>query len=175
MTAIETKNFNINPSDYLNAIIEGKKFYIQFQRFGPEVEAQIIKIIHRYLEQYDLLFHKDTIISIAKELVNNAIKANLKRIYFESKGLDINNPSHYREGMDSFKDDVFESQDNKTHISLDGSKYVVRITFDASGGNIKINVKNNITILESELKKIKSRINKAYKYNDIAELTPNFT
>lgn len=169
MTAIETKNFNINPSDYLNAIIKGNEFYIQFQRFGPEVEAQIIKIIHRYLEQYDLLFHKDTVISITKELINNAIKANLKRIYFEKKGLDISNPAEYRQGMDSFKDEVFESQNNETHASLEGSKYVVRITFSSSGGNITVNVKNNISILESELNKIKSRINKAYKYNDIAE------
>lgn len=169
MTAIETKYFNINPTDYLNAIIKGNEFYIQFQRFGPEVEAQIIKIIHRYLEQYDLLFHKDTIISITKELVNNAIKANAKRIYFESSGLDIGNPAQYRKGMETFKEHVFESQNAEILSSLDGSKYVVRITFSTSSDNILVNIKNNVTILEPELKKIKSRISKAYKYNDIAE------
>lgn len=169
MTDIETKNFNINPVNYLDAIINENPFYIQFKRFGSEVEAQIIKMIHRYLEQYDLLFHKDTIISITKELVNNAIKANLKRIYFKSSGLDIRNPVQYREGMETFKEHVFQSQNNDALSSLEESQYVVRVTFFTSSDNMQINVKNNIIILEPELKKIKARINKAYKYNDITE------
>lgn len=169
MTEIDTKYFFIKPPDYLNSIIHGEDFYIQFQRFGPETEAQVIKIIHRYLEQYDLIFHKDTILSIVKELVNNAIKANLKRIYFESKGLDIQNPANYREGMESFKEDVFETPGSATIAALDGSKYIVRVSFATSGNNIRIEVRNNIPILESELNKIKARVNKAYKYQDIAE------
>lgn len=169
MTEIDTKYFFIKPPDYLKSIINGEDFYIQFQRFGPETEAQVIKIIHRYLEQYDLIFHKDTILSIVKELINNAIKANLKRIYFESKGLDIQNSAHYREGMETFKEDVFETPNSSVIASLDGSKYIVRVSFSTSGNNIRIEVRNNIPILESELNKIRSRVNKAYKYHDIAE------
>ncbi len=169
MTYIEKKDFSIYPVNYLDAIIEGNPFYIQFKKFEPEIEAQTIKIIHRYLEQYDLLFHKNTIISIIKELISNAVKANLKRIYFESSELDIDNPAHYRKGMETFKEYVFQSQKSKILSLLNESKYAVKVTFSASNDIIQINVKNNIAILEPELKKIKSRVSKAYRYNNIAE------
>ncbi len=165
----ETKNYFIKPADYIVALISGDEFYIQFQRFSSEVEAQIIKIIHRYLEQYDLLFHKDTIISIIKELINNAIKANLKRLYFESCDLNINDVKNYRAGMETFKDDVFQAGHEDLISSLDGSKYIVRVTFSSKNNKININVINNIPMLNSELDKIKARVNKAYKYKDMSE------
>jgi len=169
LAQIESKEFFIKPEDYQKALSLEESFFIQFQRFTQEVDSQIIKMIHRYLEHYDLLFHKDTIISIVKELINNAIKANLKRLYFESTGLNINDNSNYRIGMEKFKEEVFQSEDSDLIKSLPGSKYMVRVSFSNTNDSLSINVINNIPILESEMNKIKSRVTKAYKYQDISE------
>lgn len=103
MAKTESKDFFIKPEDYNKAIVSGDEFFIQFQRFTLEVDSQIIKMIHRYLEHYDLLFHKEAIITIVKELINNAIKANLKRLYFEVSELNINDIKDYRQGMKNLK------------------------------------------------------------------------
>lgn len=169
MAQIDSKEFFIKPEDYYKALNSQEDFFIQFQRFTQDVDSQIIKMIHRYLEHYDLLFHKDTIISIIKELINNAIKANLKRLYFESAGLNINDSSNYRQGMETFKDTVFQSNESELIKSLQGSRYMVRVTFSSTSENLSISVINNNPILESELNKIKSRVAKAYKYQDISE------
>jgi len=169
LSETEIKGFFVKPPDYLKAISGGEEFFIQFQRYSPEIDSLLIKMIHRFLEQSDMLFFKETVISIAKELVNNAIKANLKRLYFTIKGLDLNNQANYREGMENFKDEVFQADDNDTLQSLDSSKFVVRVHFSTKNNHLNISVINNNPILEAELNKIKARINKAYMYTDMSD------
>lgn len=169
MAQQDSKEFFIKPEDYRKALNSEEDFFIQFQQFTQDVDSQIIKIIHRFLEHYDMLFHKDTIISIIKELINNAIKANLKRLYFESAGLNINDNGNYRQGMETFKDQVFQSCESEIITALQGSKYMVRVSFGSKNENLSISVINNNPIIESEMNKIKSRVAKAYKYQDISE------
>ncbi len=163
------QNYIISPPDFKEAINNDESFYIQFSSFTPDVEATIIKIIHRYLERYDIIYIKNTIITVAKELINNAIKANVKRLYFKLKNLDITKPEDYRNGMDTFKTDTFHGDTEEIFDKLNKSKLVVRVSFKTTENHIHINIINNIPILDSELSKTNSRIKKAYKYNDIAE------
>ncbi|HOW81783.1 MAG TPA: HDOD domain-containing protein [Spirochaetota bacterium] len=165
----EEKKYTITPPDFKTAITEGKDFYIQFHLIDMDVEAQIIKIVHRYLEKFDILYIKDTIITVLKELINNSIKANIKRLYFKLKGLDINKTEDYRTGMETFKEDIYQSGDDEIFNKLEESNLVVRISFKNTENHIHINVINNIPILDSEIMKINSRIKKAYKYVDISD------
>ena len=169
MIQTETKDFLIKPDNYLEALSSKKDFYIQFKKFTEDAESNIIILIHKFLENYDLLYYKDTVISIVEELINNAIKANLKRVYFESLKLDINNTKDYRKGMNNFKDELFQKEENGMMKSLQTSKYIVRVKFSIINENLAISIINNSQILESELSKIKSRVTKAYKYKNITE------
>lgn len=166
---MEAADYFTKPSDYTQAITSGDDFYIQFKKFTTDTDSHILKILHRYLEHYDLLFHKDTIITIIREMINNAIKANLKRLYFEKQNLDINDMKSYREGMDKFKDDVFQTTDNEYMNSLSTAKYVVRVNFSVRNESLIISIMNNAPIIESEMNKIKARVSKAFKYHDISE------
>lgn len=169
LSEAESKGYFIKPPDYINAILSGEEFFIQFQRFTPEIDSILIKIIHRFLEQHDILFIKDSVISITKELVNNAVKANLKRLFFNIKGLDMNVQKNYREGMDEFREAVFQTEDNDIIKSLEGSRFVVRVNFSCKNNYLHISVINNNPIIEAEMNKIKARINKAYMYTDMSE------
>lgn len=166
---MESNDFFTKPYDYKQAIASGDDFYIQFKRLTSNTDSQIVKIIHRYLEHYDLLFHKDTIITIVREMINNAIKANLKRLYFEKINLDINDVKSYRDGMESFKEEVFRAGENEYMESLANAKFVVRVNFSVRNDSLIISIMNNAPILESEMNKIKARVSKAYKYQDISE------
>ena len=163
------KEIIISPPDYKEAINSESEFYVQFYNFIPDVEAIIIKIVHRYLEKYDILYIKDTVMAVIKEMINNAVKANVKRLYFKIKNLNIANPEEYRTGMETFKADTYQSDNTEYLDKLYDSKLVVRASFKATDEHIHINIINNIPILDTELAKINSRIKKAFKYNDISE------
>ncbi len=159
---------SINPPNFKDAIKNGEDLYIQFSMMSSDVEATIIKVLHRYLEYYDILYMKDMLVTVLKELINNAIKANAKRLYFKKQSLDIQDRDHYRKGMETFKEDVFV---DATDIfeQLHDARLIVRVFFKVLPDNLRISVINNIAILEEELQKVNSRIKKAYQYVDISE------
>jgi HD-like signal output (HDOD) protein len=163
------KNYTINTPDYKAAIREEKDFFIQFNLLTPDVEAIIIKILHHYLEKFDILYIKDTVLTVMKELINNSIKANLKRLYFKTKGLDINKTEDYRTGMETFKNEIYSRESDEYFQKASGSNLIVRVAFKSTASLLHVNIINNTPILDNELKKIQSRISKAYKYTDISE------
>jgi len=72
----------ISAEDYTLAITEGKLFYLEFQVFDADAEACFLRILRRFLSHADLLYSRDVLITILKELINNAVKANAKRLFF---------------------------------------------------------------------------------------------
>jgi len=165
---IENNPIVLNPKNYREAIDNNNDFYLQFSVFTPEAESHLIKVLHLYLEKLDLLYLKDMLVTIIKELINNAIKANAKRLYFKSRNMDITKKDEYRQGMEDFKDDVFVKGSDLLQKLAD-SKLVVRVFFKAEKENFRINIINNIPILEEELNKIHARQKKAYSYADISD------
>jgi HD-like signal output (HDOD) protein len=163
------KNYVISPADFRQCIESGSEFQIQFNCWHNETEAAVTRIIYRFLEKYDIHYLRETVVNIMKELVNNAIKANLKRLYFQMKNLDINKTDDYRTGMESFKAETYQPDDTTYLDQLDASDLHVRIVFGTSDTHISIGIHNNSPILEVELSKIQSRVKKAFKYTDIAE------
>jgi len=168
LQVIEENPYILKPSDYKKSIISNERFYIQFNFFSLEVEAIFMKIIHRYLEKHDILYLKDMIITVLREIITNAVKANAKRLYFKLMKLDISKKEDYWKGMRSFKADVYSSEtdifDKLKQVNL-----LVRVLFEYQPDSLEIHIINNSPIIEEELKKIESRINKAYLYNDISE------
>jgi HD-like signal output (HDOD) protein len=158
----------LNPTDYKEAIRNGEDFYIQFSLFTPDVEEVVHKTLHRYLENYDLLYMKDMLLTTVKEFINNAVKANAKRLFFIQNQLDIKSKEEYIKGMETFKEEVFV-QDSPILQALPQANYIVRVFFKVLPERLRVSVINNTPILEEELKKVESRIKKAYQYSDITE------
>lgn len=163
------RNYVISPENYRQCIESGSEFYIQFNSWQNRTEAAVTRIIYRFLEKYDIHYLRETVVNIMKELVNNAVKANLKRLYFGMKNLDIHTTEDYRIGMESFKAETYQPDDTTYIDQLEKSDLHVRIVFTTSESHIRIAITNNSPILEVELAKIQSRVKKAFKYTDIAE------
>ena len=163
------EDFIIKPPDYKEAVKTAKEIYIQFYYLSPEVESSLVKILHRFLERYDLLYMKDVLYTVLKELINNAIKANIKRIYFQAQGLTIDDKDAYRTGMEKFKEDTYGNDSKYDFSDLKKEKMLVRVSFIAHSDKMIFHVINNVPILDEEIAKIEARVKKAYKYNDISE------
>ena len=152
----------------MQAIKDDKEIYIQFYSLTSAVESSVIKLLHRFLEHNDLLYLKDMLLTVLKELINNAIKANLKRLFFNEKDLDITKPECYNKGMETFKDETYTDKSLGVE-KLIPAKLVVRVSFISRNGKLQLYVINNSPILDEELEKIKVRTKKASMYTDISE------
>lgn len=158
----------ITPNDFQNAIIKGDDFTFEFSYLDKESEVLLLRMVSRYLARIDRLFLRDAITTIVKELVNNAVKANAKRLYFINCKLDIHDPQDYSKGMKSFRKDVL-FENSETINALSATPLRVIVTFSQHSKMPNIVVSNNIPIVEDELQKIRQRIAKAYEYKDITE------
>ena len=156
----------ISVEDYTLAITEGKLFYMEFQVFDADAEACFLRILRRFLSHADLLYSRDVLITILKELINNAVKANAKRLFFQRMNLDIR--KDYFEGMTSFSSSVLRP-DGDLMVAMQSSDYKVRIYFENRNSDYIISVWNNTPIVPEEIERINSRIEKARHYSNISE------
>ncbi|MCR5402107.1 MAG: HDOD domain-containing protein [Treponema sp.] len=102
------------------------------------------------------------------ELITNAKKANTKRVYFKDKGLDINNPEDYEEGMKSFKVDTLSNINyylsNQKHEGL-----YVRLVIQVRDNVIRMEIHNNSELTYTEYKRIQDKISRAQQYTSIED------
>ncbi len=164
----EVLPYKIHPEDYSVALNNGNRFYMQFHFFTSEVESQYMKILHRFLEKHDVLYLKDMILTILRELITNAVKGNTKRLYFKLNNLNIKNNEDYERGMESFKNDVYANESD-IFDKLKKANLIARVVFESLPGTLRISVINNTPLLKEEFKKIQKRIKDAYSYNDLAD------
>ena len=103
------------------------------------------------------------------ELSMNASKANSKRLYFESKDLDIHNHDHYKKGLENFKEDVFIdfSKHEKAHFDSDS---FVRINLHTDGTSLLIDISNNSPLVDEEKLRIAQRLKSAHKFENLTDV-----
>lgn len=101
------------------------------------------------------------------ELLDNANRANVKRIYFQKNNLDITDISDYKKGMKDFKKIISDSENDFSN-DLKASELVVKLTLSAND-DILMQVANNTKITEIELDRLNEKIDKTKQYNTIQD------
>ena len=151
------------------AITTGKPIQIKTNRYLTEDRDFIDSILDRFLNEAGIKFLMNKVAYCVHELATNAKKANTKRAYFTLKGLDIENPSHYAMGMNSFKTDTLE----RVEYYLSEQKklgYFIVIMFQLTKKQLKISVLNNAEMTVSEKKKVAHKLKIAEKQTAIGDI-----
>ena len=102
------------------------------------------------------------------ELITNAKKANTKRVYFQEKGLDINNDADYEEGMKTFKAETLSNINYYLSKQKQEGLYV-RLIIQVKDNVIRMEVQNNSQLTYTEYKRIHDKICRAQQYTSIEE------
>jgi len=136
--------------------------------FLRTIEDQLFLFLKHYIVELSLDECEDMIVYAIRELAANANKANLKRLYFLEKNLDINNSDHYRLGMASFKDEAFTDLSHYT-VMLEEQNIYVKFSFQARGENFTITIINNTVLSREEEERINEKIHHAWKFKSMAE------
>ncbi len=141
---------------------------LNFKYIDEEILIITNSIIAKMLSETDQIYLLNSAITVMREILVNALKANAKRVYFRKHNLDINNKSDYEKGMHEFKTNVIGDFD-QIEADLTNSDYFVETLFHDQNVRLVIQVSNNSPILPEEMERIKFRIQKALVLNDFTD------
>jgi len=133
-----------------------------------ETEEYLEEVLALFLKEFGQDHLKDRLAYCMKELAVNGKKANTKRVYFQEKELDINNPSHYDEGMKTFKDETLSQIDHYLAKQKDAGLYI-KIVFHVQQRTFTISVKNNTEISRKEQMRVYDRIARSRAFESMEE------
>lgn len=142
---------------------------ISFPVIDHQKEMVLDESLAKYLESLGKSEYFTHLSYILKELANNANKANLKRIYFLQRGIDINSQVDYEDGMKEFKEYINTNME-KYIEELKKNKYFVRIDFYLSNNYFVMSVINNAKLLPIEKKRISEKMKNAVKFKTMEEV-----
>ena len=148
---------------------KGETIALSLSYHNKSVIRFISSVITKILARNNMVFLQDAIITILREIIVNAVKANSKRLYFSFQNLDMFEEEEYLQGMEGFKSFIIDNQEF-VEEELKKSDYKVVVYLKKFESGFSIHVQNNSTINPEEMNRIKTRIQKAKTYNDFSEV-----
>ncbi len=142
--------------------------------------------LHNFFKQLEEELQKpnlgDLVFQIVYELINNAIKSNLKRIFFIKNNYSLENTEEYTKGLEEFKKYyqlLFKNQNLHNHKDLTKKEewiealkdlgLKVHLTIDIDTKRILIYVINNTRILPEEEKRLRKSLSIAMHSKDLID------
>lgn len=150
-------------SDVTAAISAGSPY--EYVLSGPSVNSRnhIKNIIQEYLKAIGKEKSYNLLCLCMEEIISNSVKANIKRAYFLSNNLDINNQDDYERGMKHFKEaGVANTKDKEFVKQVHDLGLYVKLCFFLKDDIFYITARNNSVISSQEL----DRINKKLKLSE---------
>jgi len=157
-----------NSAELAHRIQNGESVTLSFSFPNEHVIKHFNSLFAHILAKVDLIYLLDTLITIFREIIINAVKANAKRVFFTKMNLDITDPNTYEEGISSFRENVIGNLESIAD-DLKNSDYRVNIKIRQVEDGIRIVVTNNVPILPEEMERINIRKEKALGYNDFTD------
>ncbi len=158
----------INFPDLILKIRNKESFEYSFKYANKMRIMMLNSIISQLLSYTDRIYLLNSLVTLIREIIVNAQKANAKRIFFRINNLDIKNTNDYSKGMSLFKEkvigefDLYEEQ-------IEKSDYYIKLFFKFKEDDLTISVINNSSITPEELSRINLRIQKAMTYNNFSD------
>ena len=150
------------------AVQAGVPLSITTYTLPHQMELYMAEVLTAFLKELNQDAMVEYMIYCLNELTTNAKKANTKRVYFQEKGLDINSPSDYENGMTNFKNDTLENIRYYLQLQKNAGLYV-KLILQHSRDKIKIEVRNNADLTPYEYKRIHDKITRAQQYSSVEE------
>ncbi len=158
----------VDESKVKKAVQSGIPLTITTFTLPHEIEVYIERVITIFLKQLDQEKLKDYVVYCVQELTVNAKKANTKRVYFTERGLDLSNPSDYKEGMSGFKENTLNNIAHYLQLQKEKGLYI-KLILQIKKNIIYIEVRNNVAVTKTELIRIHDKLARSRQYNNLEE------
>lgn len=167
---MKVQNSKINQEEVLaiqDAVAHRRAVDFYCYTLTLEQKQRFQQILSVFLDACDESYLYNCLSYCLFELLDNASKANAKRIYFQEQNLNINDDTDYQSGMKSFKKNL---SDNKEHFKQELSAGRLQVHLQLSADDvISVSVSNNTKITSTEKERIQAKIEKTKEYNDVAD------
>ncbi len=158
----------IDPAKVQQAARSAIPLTIKSYKLPHETEAQLEEVLAIFLKEIGQEGLRDALGYCLRELAVNAKKANTKRVYFEERGLDINDPGDYQSGMAGFKEDTLSNIEKFLELQKQAGLYV-KVIFHYKSRVLNLYVANNATITRKEQMRVYDRIARSRAFNSLEE------
>ena len=153
-------------TEFLESFESGKRAHIKFYCLNNQIFEIVGTILVKMLSKLDMLFFLKICHTVLTESINNAVKANAKRVYFDRLQAGDQSGVTYAEKMVAFKDDVMSDVCAFSDDLRKEGRFVT-LTFHKLEDHIKIIVTNNTAMLPEEEARIAARMAKISEYDEI--------
>ncbi|WP_304222883.1 HDOD domain-containing protein [Gracilinema caldarium] len=150
------------------AINSGIPLTITTYTLPHEIEVYIEEVLEVFLKELGQEKLKDYLSYCLRELAVNAKKANTKRVYFQERGLDLNNPEDYKIGMANFKQETMDNIGHYLQLQKEKGLYI-KVILHVKAQIINLEIRNNVTITKTELIRIHDKLARSRQYNSLEE------
>ncbi|WP_407399278.1 HDOD domain-containing protein [Treponema sp.] len=164
----QIKKIKVDKEKVNLAIQTGIPLTVTTYTLPVEMEGYIVDILSVFLHHLNMDSYFEGLAYCVKELVNNAKKANTKRIYFTGKGLDIKKLDDYEKGMENFKMDTLTNIDYYLEEQRKQG-YFIKTIYQMRNNKIKIEIRNRSELTVFEYKRIHDKITRALQYASVEE------
>lgn len=157
----------LNTTELISRLEKDKNLSISFHYPTETLLKSFDALFSKLLAKSDMIYLLDSIITIMREIISNAVKANSKRYYFKKLNLNINDHQEYFRGMKNFRMEVIGSNDIEE--ALKDTDLRVMLSIETLPEGTAFTVQNNTKILPEEIERIDLRIRKAREYKDFTD------
>ena len=157
------------------AVRSQKRIVLITYHLKEKGERDLEGAIHEVLTHYG----KDDLVgpvhAAIRELVQNAAKANLKRIVFHDLNLDPTNPAQYEEGMQFFRDSLVESRIAEYQSRLRAEDIYTRIVIQPMTDVLLFSVENRFPLYPSEEARIREKFKTSASIDNLYDYYMEFS
>ncbi len=142
---------------------------VEFRHMGDRAMNIVNSLLVKALTMTDSLFILNSMVTVVRELAENAQKANAKRLLFRKLGRDINNREDYRAVMAEYavkKKDLAQNMESE----LLAGDLKVTINFRFEGDDFIVEVENNVPAMEDELERVRLRLDRGMRSGHFMEV-----
>jgi putative nucleotidyltransferase with HDIG domain len=164
----ETQELIVDEVKIKKAIQTGMPLTVTTFTLPHEVEIYIEQVLVVFLRQVGQENLKDYIVYCVQELAVNAKKANTKRIYFIERGLDLNNPEDYKQGMINFKENTLNNIGHYLQLQKEKGLYI-KLILQLKKNIVHIEIRNNVAVTKTELIRIHDKLARSRQYNNLED------
>jgi hypothetical protein len=159
---------SLDKQKVVEAVFTGRMLTLTTYGYFSDERDYIDQILNYFLEAAGRAELRDQLAYCVHELANNAKKANTKRVYFQQKGLNIDNESEYWVGMRHFRQETVSNIDFYLQQLKKAGLYI-KVQFQLHGRNMRIAIRNNIRLSDIEREKIEEKIARSRRYENMAD------
>lgn len=154
--------------------MDSEKKSIEIRILNEEAKAKLREAFDDLERKLKIDSLSITLFYVVMELVGNAVKANLKRVFFRKRGYNLEDPEQYRLHLDEFKHYYNGVPEEEYADALKDLGLSVEIDIDLDHKRLLIFVENNTTLLPEEEKRIRSKLANTREMKDILEFSVQF-